>query len=346
MSLPPLIATARLQLPLWQARDIAAIRGEIARSPHWHPDFPRPDDADAATMWVDGDAWGPRSIVRGVTVLGSIGFFGPPQNAADGVPETEVGYGLVEEARGWGFATESLIAVVEAAEALGVRVRATVEPTNKASIRVLAKGGFTQLRGADDEGNLVMVRPLASVARETASAAPSGAPRLSFEIRSTTEEDWPALAAFRVENATEHPISYGATVETVLEFTEEDWRMRAARGQREDTACLVALQSGTGRWIGMMQCLPGDEFGPTPVLTGVYVTKSFRGKRFGVADRLLAEILAWAAQRGPELRLWVFEGSTPALRFYHRHGFTPTGRTRPVTLDPELGSLRELSLRF
>jgi [ribosomal protein S5]-alanine N-acetyltransferase len=39
-------------------------------------------------------------------------------------------------------------------------VRASVEPANTASVRVLAKCGFTQLRGADEDGNLVMARPL------------------------------------------------------------------------------------------------------------------------------------------------------------------------------------------
>ena len=158
-ALPAVVRTGRLLLPLWRPQDVASIRsGE--RRPEWHADFPREDDRDAATLWHDGDPWGPRSVVRGRTVLGSIGFFGPPDPAADGVPETEVGYGLVEEARGWGFATEALQGLVAAVDTLGVRLRASPDPTNKASLRVLAKCGFTQLRGSDEDGHLVMVRPL------------------------------------------------------------------------------------------------------------------------------------------------------------------------------------------
>ena len=33
-------------------------------------------------------------------------------------------------------------------------------PDNAASIRVLAKCGFTELRGANEDGELVMARPL------------------------------------------------------------------------------------------------------------------------------------------------------------------------------------------
>lgn len=159
MTLPAMVTTERLRLPLWTADDVAAIRsGE--RRPGWHPDYPRRDDLDAAGLWREGDCWAPRHIVRGVTALGSIGFFGPPEPAADGVPEVEVGYGLVDEAHGYGFATEALQALLAGADALGVRVRASVEPTNKPSIRVLAKCGFTELRGANEDGELVMARPL------------------------------------------------------------------------------------------------------------------------------------------------------------------------------------------
>jgi RimJ/RimL family protein N-acetyltransferase len=157
--LPEVVATDRLRLPLWSAEDVAAIRAGERRE-GWHHDYPRQDDRDAATLWHEGDTWGPRHIVRGVTALGSIGFFGPPEPAADGILETEVGYGLVAEARGYGFATEALQALLVGTDAAGVRIRASVEPTNAASIRVLAKCGFTQLRGANEDGELVMARPV------------------------------------------------------------------------------------------------------------------------------------------------------------------------------------------
>lgn len=156
---PALVATPRLRLPLWTAEDVAALRDGVRR-PGWHADFPRQDDRDAATIWHDGDPWGPRSIQRGATVLGSIGFFGAPEPAADGVEEVEVGYGLVAEARGWGFATEALTALLAHTDAARIRVRASVEPGNTASIRVLARCRFTQLRGSTEDGELVMARPL------------------------------------------------------------------------------------------------------------------------------------------------------------------------------------------
>lgn len=153
------VVSERLRLPLWDAATALAVR-EGRRQPGWHPDFPREDDRDAASLWHEGDVWGPRSIVRGVTTLGSIGFFGPPEPAAGGVSETEVGYGLVTEAWGWGFATEALRALLVHTDEAGVRVRASVAPENARSLRVLAKAGFTQLRGPNEDGELVLARPL------------------------------------------------------------------------------------------------------------------------------------------------------------------------------------------
>ena len=46
------------------------------------------------------------------------------------------------------------------ADRVGVRVRAGVRPENTACLKVLARCGFTQLRGSGEDGELVMVRPL------------------------------------------------------------------------------------------------------------------------------------------------------------------------------------------
>ncbi|MCW2813597.1 MAG: GCN5-related N-acetyltransferase [Nocardioides sp.] len=157
--IPERLGTERLRLILFSPDDVADMRAG-RRQDRWHPDYPRQDDVDAAQMLREPGPWGPRHVVVGPLAVGSIGFFGPPQDADTGAPEVEVGYGLVEDARRQGIATEALRCVLSATDAAGVRVRARTEPTNRASVRVLAKTGFTELRGSDDEGMLVMARPL------------------------------------------------------------------------------------------------------------------------------------------------------------------------------------------
>ncbi len=162
--LPDVVTSLRLRLPLVTPEDAAGMLAGRRRV-SWHRDYPRKGDQDAAAMVKadDPDAgWGQRHIVRGSDgmVVGSIGFFGAPSPGPDEVPETEVGFGLVEEARGHGAVSEALKALLEETDRVGVRVRASVRPENRATLRVLAGCGFTQLRGSSEDGELVMVRPL------------------------------------------------------------------------------------------------------------------------------------------------------------------------------------------
>jgi len=173
-ALDTVVTTPRLRLELIAPQEAAGML-QGRRRPSWHPDYPRKDDLDAVSMIPASGtssadlSWSPRHVVRAFDglVVGSIGFFGPPSPAADGVPEVEIGYGLVEDARGRGVATEAITGLLAHTDRLGVRVRASVAPDNTPSVRVLAKCGFTELRGADDEGNLVMARPLPAVTAAT-----------------------------------------------------------------------------------------------------------------------------------------------------------------------------------
>jgi len=156
LTLPERIETDRLRLILVTAADADDMRAG-RRQDRWHPSYPRRDDVDAASLVRDGveDAsWGPRHVVLGHQAVGSIGCFGPP---SDG--EAEVGYGLVPEVRGQGIATEALRALVVEAARAGVRLRASVSPDNRASLRVLARCGFTELRGSNEDGELELALP-------------------------------------------------------------------------------------------------------------------------------------------------------------------------------------------
>jgi ribosomal-protein-alanine N-acetyltransferase len=163
-SLPDVVTSQRLRLPLVTPEDAAGMVAGRRRT-SWHQDYPRKDDQDAATMVKADDpdsTWGPRHIVRSFDglVVGSIGFFGGPSPGPDEQPEAEVGFGLVEEARGNGAVREALGALLQETDRAGVRVRASVRPENRASLRALAACGFTQLRGSTEDGELVMVRPI------------------------------------------------------------------------------------------------------------------------------------------------------------------------------------------
>lgn len=76
-------------------------------------------------------------------LIGDAGFKGNP----DAGGAVDLGYGLLAEHRGRGYATEAARALVDWAFAHGAqRITAETLPTNRASIRVLKKLGFTMYR--------------------------------------------------------------------------------------------------------------------------------------------------------------------------------------------------------
>lgn len=154
--LPERIETERLRLILVTPADADDMRTG-RRQDRWHPSYPRRDDVDAASMVRPDDPWGPRHVVLDRHAVGTIGCFGPPEDG-----ETEVGFGLVAEVRGQRVATEALTAYVAETDRLGVRLRARVQPDNTPSLRVLARCGFTELRGSTEDGELLLGRPTAT----------------------------------------------------------------------------------------------------------------------------------------------------------------------------------------
>jgi [ribosomal protein S5]-alanine N-acetyltransferase len=159
------IVTARLALRPIAAEDVSAVlSGE--RRPDWAGDFPAEGDQVIAQMLArtglpaDDDArrFGHRLVIeRGTgTVVGGVGFFGPPQEG-----EVEIGYGIVPSRQGRGYATEAVRAVVaDLFQVDGVEtVIANVGLDNPASIRVLEKCGMTLCGQNQEQATYHIRRP-------------------------------------------------------------------------------------------------------------------------------------------------------------------------------------------
>jgi RimJ/RimL family protein N-acetyltransferase len=89
---------------------------------------------------------------HGSVLVGCGGYLGPP--GADGV--AEIGYSIVPESRGLGFATEIVHAIVARAFSKPgvVRVIAHTSSTNLESVRVLEKCGFSLVGPGTEPGTV------------------------------------------------------------------------------------------------------------------------------------------------------------------------------------------------
>jgi RimJ/RimL family protein N-acetyltransferase len=156
---PPRIPAARLTLEGVTPSAAAGLRAGGGGGFVWLGGGPFEGTRDAAGMLVKAYLNGVHRPEFGLYVLvrredgravGSMGFHAAPDE--DG--RTEIGYDLVEAARGHGYATEALRAL--AAWALARhdvrRLFAVVEHANTASRAVLERVGFARVGGDDGDG--------------------------------------------------------------------------------------------------------------------------------------------------------------------------------------------------
>nr|WP_307826827.1 GNAT family N-acetyltransferase [Streptomyces pactum] len=141
--------TARLVLhPMTDAEAERLVAGEPDGEARWAPGYPTDGDVSAArrllNTWADtGD---PRPfgnyeirLREGGQAIGGLGFHGP----VDENGSVTIGYGLVPAARGKGYASEALRAVLLFARAHGVtRVKGDADHDNTASQRVMMAAGM------------------------------------------------------------------------------------------------------------------------------------------------------------------------------------------------------------
>ncbi|WP_166318109.1 GNAT family N-acetyltransferase [Microbacterium excoecariae] len=158
-------------------------------------------------------------------------------------------------------------------------------------------------------------------------------------VRAMRADEHEAFRAIRLRMLADAPTAFGERLADAERVPDAEWRIRATRMTRLGRAAVIA-EDDDG-WCGIMR----GHYSPVrgPELVGVYVDPRARGRAAGVADRLLAEIVAWAIDMGGDtLTLDVHEHNARAIAFYRGRGFVPTGHTQPYPLDP---TTREVEMR-
>jgi RimJ/RimL family protein N-acetyltransferase len=118
---------------------------------HWAPGYPFADELDVLPLFIaafeqhgDPAPFGLYAIVRASDdrYVGGIGFFGPPENGV-----AELGFGLIEGARGNGLAAEALSSAIRIALDNGATsVVADALLDNAASHRTMLTAGMVETR--------------------------------------------------------------------------------------------------------------------------------------------------------------------------------------------------------
>ncbi|WP_406089491.1 GNAT family N-acetyltransferase [Streptomyces sp. NBC_01013] len=143
------LVTPRLLLyPLTAAHAEQVVAGRPAGGARWAPGYPSPGEMRAAKRFLEtcadsGDPhpYGPYAIQRREdgTVIGGVGFHGAPDDRR----HVTIGYGLVESARGRGYASEALRALLRFTRDQGIAcVHGDTDLDNTASQHVMTAVGM------------------------------------------------------------------------------------------------------------------------------------------------------------------------------------------------------------
>jgi RimJ/RimL family protein N-acetyltransferase len=154
----PILQTPRLDLVLLETDEARALSHGCQRNGHpWASGYPLASSLLRAEMTLAAAAqerplgvFGTYQVIRRADgyVIGDVGFLGPP----DATGAVSVGCGIAEDARGQGYATEALAALLEWArgqEGLTC-VLADTTRSNLASQRLLERVGLHRV-GEDGE---------------------------------------------------------------------------------------------------------------------------------------------------------------------------------------------------
>ncbi|MFB9233999.1 GNAT family N-acetyltransferase [Plantactinospora siamensis] len=133
-----------------------------------------------------------------------------------------------------------------------------------------------------------------------------------------TEDDWPIWRELRLAALADAPYAFSSPLADWQGAPAERWRSRLALPGAYN---MVAVLDGVP--VGMATGVPGDRADVVELIS-MWVSPAARGR--GVGDRLMVELLRWAAERDArEVRLAVMPDNPAAIGLYRRHGFEPTG---------------------
>jgi GNAT superfamily N-acetyltransferase len=152
-----------------------------------------------------------------------------------------------------------------------------------------------------------------------------------MQILRLQAEDWRVYRELRLQALVDAPDGASPSAADEERLGEADWRGRLTRGVH-----LVALDNGLPAGVAS-----GQLDGQGVEIAMLWVDPRARGS--GVADDLLAKVVAWARNQGRRrVRAWLAEDNEAGDRLVSRNGFLATGKTRKAGGGTERELEREI----
>ncbi|HWX55709.1 MAG TPA: GNAT family N-acetyltransferase [Verrucomicrobiae bacterium] len=152
-------------------------------------------------------------------------------------------------------------------------------------------------------------------------------------LEPVTPQNASIFKAVRLRALQDTPKAFGSTYEKEVRFTDAEWVERAVRWNGEKGIGYLAMDGEAA--CGIAGAFLDKDDATRTLLVSMWTAPTHR--QLGVGRLLVNEIVRWAHLRQARtVLLMVTSNNEPAITFYQRLGFKPTGRTEPYPNDPAL----------
>jgi len=151
-------------------------------------------------------------------------------------------------------------------------------------------------------------------------------------VRAVDAGAWRTMRDVRLAALQDAPHAFGSSYLREVNFTQDDWLSRIARGANflAYTGEAAAAPAGI---VGAFEPQPGRA-----ELVSMWVHPQARGQ--GTGRALVETVLQWARAEGHHhVHLWVTETNDPARRLYAHCGFAATGERKPLPSHPHYAEI-------
>jgi ribosomal protein S18 acetylase RimI-like enzyme len=151
-------------------------------------------------------------------------------------------------------------------------------------------------------------------------------------VRRLRADEADVLRTLRLRALRDSPAAFGQTYAEISAEPDSYWAEMTRSVTDPDRHAMFLAEEGTAA-VGLCFGLVDHERADRAHLGGMWVAPQAR--RRGAGQALVDAVLAWARERHfADIVLWVTEGNAEAAALYERHGFRPTGRSRPLPSNP------------
>ena len=156
-----------------------------------------------------------------------------------------------------------------------------------------------------------------------------------MKVRRIEPDDWRKWKQSRLRALADSPEAFASSFAAEEKEPDVTWREYARHCSVSRASAAFLARDEHGRVAGMVAAYLNDGKATDAYICAMWVAPVSRNR--GVGRVLVDEARSWLAESGAtEVKAWISDVNSSALRFYKTLGFEPTGTRQPLASRPSI----------